>query len=266
VALNSVLNGRIVRESAFDDLYVMPGPGDNGTCIGAAYYAYNAVLGHDRAQVHDDPYVGTSYSDAQLREVIVGAGLPLERHEDIAAVAAALIARGRIVGWFQGRMEFGPRALGNRSILANPMLAEMKDVLNARVKHREAFRPFAPSTPAEARSEFFELDVEDPFMLKVCYVRPDKRALLPAITHVDGSARLQTVRRETNPLYHALLVELGRRTGVPVVLNTSFNIMGQPIIESPVEAIRCFFSTGIDELVLGNYVLRKPGHGAAHVS
>jgi carbamoyltransferase len=167
-----------------------------------------------------------------------------------------------VIGWFQGRMEFGPRSLGNRSILANPMLPDMKAVLNARVKHREAFRPFAPSCPVERAADFFDSPVETPFMLKVCPVREDAKAKLPAITHVDGSARLQTVDRRVNPRFHALLTEFGKLTSVPVLLNTSFNVMGEPIIESPIQAIRCFYSTGLDELILGNYVVRKPAHGS----
>ncbi|ACY17561.1 carbamoyltransferase [Haliangium ochraceum] len=258
VALNSVMNGRIARESPFDDLYVMPGAGDNGTCIGAAYYVYNTVLGQPRNFVHDDPYVGTEYSDEEIRAVIERCGLPIERYDDIESVAAELLVKGRMLGWFQHRMEFGPRSLGARSILANPMLPDMKAVLNARVKHREPFRPFAPSCPSERMSEFFDSTVDTPFMLKVCNVHLEKRESLPAITHVDGSARLQTVHADLHPRYHKLLTEFGARTGVPVLLNTSFNIMGEPIIEHPIQAVRCFFSTGLDELILGNYVIRKP--------
>jgi carbamoyltransferase len=260
VALNSVMNGRIGREGPFEDLYVMPGAGDNGTSIGAAFQVWNGVLGQPRVTVHDDPFVGTSYDDAEIERTLRACCLPVERHEDIETVTADLLARGRMVGWLQGRMEFGPRSLGNRSILANPMLPDMKLVLNARVKHREAFRPFAPSCPEERAADFFENRGPTPFMLEVCAVRSEARDKLPAITHVDGSARLQTVAARVNPRFHRLLTEFGRLTGVPVLLNTSFNIMGEPIIESPVQAIRCFFSTGLDELVLGNYLVRKAGH------
>lgn len=257
VALNSVMNGRLVRESGFQDLYVMPAAGDNGTGIGASSYLYHAELGHPRSFVHNDPYVGTSYSDAQIKRALDEAKLRPERVEDPARVAAEIIHQGMILGWFQGRMEIGPRSLGNRSILADPTRPEMKDKLNAEVKHREPFRPFAPSVIVEKRSEYFQIEVEDPFMLKVCYVRPEKRAALPAITHVDGTARLQTVRKDINPLYHRLISELGLRNGIPVVLNTSFNVMGEPIVESPLDAIRCFYSTGIDALIVGNYLLKK---------
>ncbi len=257
VALNSVMNGRIVRESGFEDIYVMPAAGDNGTAIGAAFYVWNGILGNERSFVHDNPYVGTSYSKEEIDAVIKECKLTAVWHDDIAAEAARLLHEGNIIGWFQGAMEIGPRALGNRSILADPTKSDMKDKINAEVKHREAYRPFAPSVPAEFARDYFDIEVEAPFMLKVCDVKPGKCACLPAITHVDGSARVQTVRKETNPLYHDLMVKFGELGGVPVVLNTSFNVMGEPIVESPMDAIRCFFSTGLDKLVLGNYVIGK---------
>jgi carbamoyltransferase len=257
VALNSVMNGRIVRESGFDDIYVMPAAGDNGTGIGAAYYVYNCIHNHPRGSVHNDPYVGNSYTNEQIKAVLDEAKLKAEWQEDVAGAAARLLHAGKIIGWFQGRMEIGPRSLGNRSILADPTRADMKDKVNAEVKHREAYRPFAPSVPAERKEEFFLSKVEAPFMLKVCDVRPDKRSVVPAITHVDGSARLQTVRKEINPLYHELLTKFGELSKVPVLLNTSFNVMGEPIVESPVDAVRCFYSTGLDALFVGNYLLRK---------
>lgn len=257
VALNSVMNGRIVREAGFDDIYVMPAAGDNGTAIGAAMYVYNVVLGQPRVAVHDDPYLGTSYTDEYIENVIRGSKLGVHKHDDIASVVARLLADGRIVGWFQGRMEIGPRALGNRTILADPTRADMKDKVNAEVKHREAFRPFAPSVLAEATDTYFDVIGESPFMLKVCPVRPEMRDRLPAITHVDGSARLHTVHRETNPLYYDLIGKFGEITGTPVVLNTSFNIMGEPIVESPEQAMRCFFTTGLDALAMGSYLITK---------
>ena len=257
VALNSVMNGRIVRESEFDDLYVMPAAGDNGTAIGAAYYVLNGLSGVERDYVHNNPYVGTGYSQAEIDAVMRDCKLDPEYHDDIAPEAARLLKEGHIIGWFQGKMEIGPRALGNRSILADPTQKDMKDKINAEVKHREAYRPFAPSVAVEAMRDYFESEVEAPFMLKVCDVRPDKRDTLPAITHVDGSARMQTVRQEINPLYHSLLTEFGKLSGVPVLLNTSFNVMGEPIVESPYDAIRCFYSTGLDKLVIGNCILGK---------
>ena len=257
VALNSVMNGRILREAGFDDIYVMPAAGDNGTAIGAAVYVNNVLLSQPRVCVHEDPYIGTSYSDERIGKVIRDCKLPAERHDDMASVAARLVADGKIVGWYQGRMEIGPRALGNRTILANPILPDMKDRVNAEVKHREAFRPFAPSVQMEAKDKYFDVIGESPFMLKVCPVRPEMRDLLPAITHVDGSARLHTVRKEINPLYHDVIGEFGKLTGTPVVLNTSFNIMGEPIVESPEDAIRCFSSTGLDALAMGSFLITK---------
>lgn len=257
VSLNSVMNGRILRETRFKDLYVMPAAGDNGTSIGAAYYVHHEVLGNRKRFLHSNPYVGNAYGKEEIRRVLEECKLPYTESEDICAETAKLLKDGNIIGWYQGRMEIGPRALGNRSILADPTLPGMKDKINAEVKHREAYRPFAPSAPAEVRQDYFEIEVEAPFMLKVCFVKEDQRSVIPAITHVDGSARLQTVRQETNPRYHRLLTEFGKLSGVPVLLNTSFNIMGEPIVESPLHAIRCFFSTGLDVLVLDDFIVRK---------
>ena len=257
VALNSVMNGRIVRETPFRDVYVMPAAGDNGTSIGAAYYLYNGILKKARNYKHMNPYTGTAYSNEEIERVLTGAKLKATYTKDITQKAAELLADGKIIGWFQGPMEIGPRALGSRSILANPAFPQMKDKINAEVKFREAYRPFAPSALEENYREYFEMDVKAPFMLKVCQVREDKQAIIPAITHVDGSARLQTVSRETHPRYHELISKLGMLTGVPVVLNTSFNIQGEPLVESPKDAIRCFYSTGLDALCMGNYILEK---------
>ena len=259
VALNSVANGRLVRESGFKDLYVMPAAADNGTAIGAAFYVYNSILGQPRRYVHDNPYVGTEYANAAVQKMLEEFKLDYRFLPDgrLEAATADLLQRGMIIGWFQGRMEIGPRALGNRSILANPTLPDMKAQINAQVKHREAFRPFAPACPLDDTPHYFEQHVEDPFMLKVCRVRPEMQAVIPAVTHVDGTARLQTVHRETNPRFYGLLKEFEKRSGVPVLLNTSFNVMGEPIVESPQDAVRCFFSTGLDYLVLGNYIVGK---------
>ena len=257
VSLNSVMNGRIVRESDFDDLYVMPAAGDNGTAIGAAFVVYNRTSGHEREFVHNDPFVGNDYSDSEISKTIRDCKLRATKHEDIESIGADMLQDGKILGWFQGRMEIGPRALGNRSILANPTLPHMKDKINADVKHREAYRPFAPSATIEDQHRFFEDLGDNPFMLKVCDVLPEHKATLPAITHVDGSARLQTVHKETNSRYHGLISKFGERSGVPVVLNTSFNVVGEPIVESPIDAIRCFFSTGIDALIIGDFLIKK---------
>jgi carbamoyltransferase len=257
VALNSVMNGRIVRETPFKDAYIMPAAGDNGTSIGAAYYVYHHILGAKERSYHNSPYVGNEYSNEQVESVLKESKLKYRKSANICQEAARMLREGNILGWFQGRMEIGPRALGNRSILADPSLPGMKDKINAEVKHREAYRPFAPSVLAEARLDFFKSEVEAPFMLKVCDVREDKKDIIPAITHVDGSARIQTVRKDTNPRYHELLSEFGRLSGVPVLLNTSFNIMGEPIVESPVDALRCFFTTGLDVLVINDFIIEK---------
>lgn len=257
VSLNSVMNGRIIRESKFKDIYVMPAAGDNGTAIGAAFYLYNGIFNKPRIFEHLNPYVGTSYTNEEIEKVLKRSKLDYKYHEDICEKTASLLEQGKILGWFQGSMEIGPRALGSRSILANPAFPDMKDKINAEVKFREAYRPFAPSVIEEAKNDFFDIEVEDPFMLKVCNVLKDKQKIIPAITHVDGSARLQTVKKELHPRYYDTIRKLGLKTGVPVVLNTSFNIQGEPIVESPHDAIRCFYSNGLDALVIGNYVLTK---------
>lgn len=257
VSLNSVMNGRIVRESGFKDVYVMPAAGDNGTSIGAAYYIYNAILKNPRTEPHMNAYLGTEYSNQQIESILKECKLDYTFFENIEQKTAELLHAGNILCWFQGRMEIGPRALGGRSIIADPTNKSMKDKINAEVKHREAYRPFAPSVIMEAASDYFDLTVEDPFMLKVCNVKAEMMALLPAITHVDGTARAQTVNKDTNPRYHKMITEFGKLSGVPVILNTSFNIMDEPIVESPYDAIRCFFSTGLDYLIIGNYVVRK---------
>jgi carbamoyltransferase len=259
VALNSVANGRLVRESGFKDLYVMPAAGDNGTAIGAAFYVYNSLLGNPRGYVHDDPFVGNQYSNESIKKLLDEFKITYQYlpDEELEIATAKLLQEGHIIGWFQGRMEIGPRALGNRSILANPTLKNMKDKINAQVKHREPFRPFAPACPIEDTPRFFEQNVADPFMLKVCNVLPDKQAVIPAVTHVDGTARLQTVHKETNPRFYRLLKEFEKLSGVPVLLNTSFNVMGEPIVESPIDAVRCFYTTGLDYLILGNYMISK---------
>ena len=257
VALNSVVNGRILRECRFKDLYVMPAAGDNGTSIGAAFYVWNKILGNRERYHHNDPYPGLGYSNEEIEKTLKECKLPYARSSQVEKDTAQMLKSGKIIAWFQGRSEIGPRALGNRSIICDPTLPHMKDKINAEVKHREAYRPFAPSATTECRKEFFEIEVEAPFMLNVCMVRPEKISVLPAITHVDGSARLQTVRKEINPRYHALISEFGKLTGVPVILNTSFNIMGEPMVETPLDAIRCFYSTGLDVLVIGDFIVKK---------
>jgi carbamoyltransferase len=259
VALNCVANGRVIRETPFDDIFIQPAAGDDGTAIGCASYLYHVLMGHDRGEPLRTAYLGDGFTDGDVQACLDAKGVGYRRMErdELLRFTAQQVADDRIVGWFQGRMEFGPRALGNRTILANPCNPEMKDILNHRVKHREPFRPFAPSALLDRAGEFFDLDVPSPFMLLVAPVHPDQRDAVPAITHVDGSARLQTVTRDENPLYHDLIAEFARITGVPVVLNTSFNVRGEPIIRTPDDAYACFESTGIDTLVMHDFVVEK---------
>jgi carbamoyltransferase len=262
VAFNCVANGKIFDQTPFSDVYVQPAAGDGGLSVGAAYYVYHQILGRPRCFLMDHAYWGPQFTPEAIRQALEGSQtgkFPVAElaDEKLARAAAKHIAGGKIVGWFQGRAEWGPRALGNRSILADPRRAEMKDVLNQRIKHREPFRPFAPSILEEETAEYFERSHPSPFMNLAYSVRPEKRLMIPAPTHVDGTGRLQTVSRRTNPLYWALIKEFQKLTGVPVLLNTSFN-ENEPIVLTPQEAIDCFLRTKMDVLVLGNYLVEKP--------
>jgi carbamoyltransferase len=258
VALNAVANGRIRPETPFDEVYVQPAAGDSGTALGAAFDVWNEALGRPRSFVMRHAFTGPSYTEGEIQSALAAAGLEGARLADdvLYRTVAERIAAGDVVGWFQGRMELGPRALGNRSILADPRRIEMKDVLNARVKHREAFRPFAPSVLAERTEEWFDQSYPSPFMVLVYNVLPEKRRLVPAVTHVDGTGRLQTVDRDANPNYHRLIREFEGLTGVPIVLNTSFNET-EPIVMSPEHALETFAKTRIDVLVIGNHVVQR---------
>ncbi len=261
VALNCTMNGKIVQETPFERVYIQPAAYDAGTGLGAALYVKHEVLEKPRDLVMDHCYWGLEYSNRACRDALEQAGLAYEElPEDVLVEkAAAQVADGRILGWYQGRFEWGPRALGNRSIVCDARNPGMKDILNHRIKHRESFRPFAPSVTAEDASTYFELDGPSPFMLLTCRVHPAQRDTIPAITHVDGTARVQTVDCATNPRYWKLLKAFQRRTGVAVVLNTSFN-ENEPIVNTPKEAIDCFRRNDMDVLVLGTYlVLRKTG-------
>jgi carbamoyltransferase len=258
VALNCVMNGMIFEQTPFTDLFIQPAANDAGTSLGAAFYVYHHKLGNPKSFVMEHAYLGPEFSTDRCRRALEGAGVryrALPREQVIAATADVLAASG-IVGWFQGRMEFGPRALGNRSILADPRRPGMKDILNARIKHREPFRPFAPSILEEATSEYFEQDYPSPYMLLTHRVRPEKREVIPAPTHVDGTGRLQTVRRDQNPIYYDLIKAFEARTGVPVLLNTSFN-ENEPICCTPEEAVDTFVRTRMDVLVLGDLYAEK---------
>jgi len=269
-AMNSVANGKIFDKTPFKEVYIQAAAGDAGGALGAAFYVWHQILGHERNFVMENAYWGPQFSEAEISnelrvmsDALRKQGCHVEKIDDkkgLCKITAKLIADGKVVGWFQGRMEWGPRALGNRSIVVDPRRAEMKDVLNARIKRREPFRPFAPSILLEDTGEYFERNYPDPFMIKVYPIRPEKRSVIPAVTHVDGTGRLQTVRREENPLYWELIKEFENITGVPVVLNTSFN-ENEPIVCTPREALNCFLRTKMDVLILGNYFIEREGTG-----
>ena len=265
-AMNSVANGKIRSHTPFTEVFIQPAAGDNGTALGAALDAWHSTGQRQSEPRMSHSYWGTEYDDTAIAKVIDDSSVVTQQRcswqtfEDEAALCketAALIADGNIVGWFQGRMEWGARALGNRSILADPRRRDMRDVINQKIKFRERFRPFAPSVLAEAIDEYFIDAVHDPFMIQVYPVRPEKRATIPAVTHVDGSGRLQSVSRESNARYCALIRAFQAQTGVPILLNTSFN-ENEPIVERPEQALDCFLRTDMDVLVMGQHLLRKP--------
>ena len=264
VALNGVANYRILKESPFDNIHIPPSPGDAGSAVGCAqylYYIYHKnprIIEKDQAKIiSENIYVGPTYSNEEIREFLDSNNIPYQQlqHNELLQTTAKLIADGNIVGWYQGKMEWGPRALGSRSILADPRKAEMKDILNEKIKHRESFRPFAPSILEEYVSEYFDIDRPSPYMLFVAPVR--KPELIPAVTHVDGTGRLQTVNRDTNPLYYDLINEFYKITGVPVIINTSMNVMGEPIVNTPEQAYQMIVKTDMDCIVMGNCLVRK---------
>jgi carbamoyltransferase len=264
-ALNSAANGKIHERTPFREVFIQPAAGDDGTAVGAAYWVEHMVLGRPRRFVMEHAYTGPAYGDPQIEAAIERArrtgwdgSVEVRRlaDADLYQEVAAAIAAGKVVGWFQGAMEWGPRALGNRSIVADPRRADMKDVLNTRIKHRETYRPFAPSVLEERVGRYFERTEPSPFMLMVYRVREAERRNVPAVTHVDGTGRLQTVSRHTNPRYHALISEFERQTGIGLVLNTSFN-EHEPIVATPDDALACYRKTRMDVLALGNWVLTR---------
>ena len=282
VALNCVANGRILRESGFERLWIQPAAGDAGGALGAALSAWHQHLGKARTPNPQDSmagaYLGPGYGREEIRAALAGEGAAFEELEEdqLRPRVAELLAAGKVVGWFQGRMEFGPRALGNRSILGDPRNPDMQTAMNLKIKQRESFRPFAPAVKAEAAADWFQLDAPSPYMLLVAPVREPiespaqadgegferlkaVRGKIPAVTHVDCSARVQTVHRETNPGFHSLLEQFERRTGCPVLVNTSFNVRGEPIVCSPLDAWKCFLRTEMDCLAIGNFLLQRPG-------
>ncbi|MGH9172984.1 MAG: carbamoyltransferase family protein [Vicinamibacterales bacterium] len=267
-AMNSVANGKIREHTPFTDVFIQPASGDNGTALGAAYHVWNQELGQPRTFVMSHGYWGPEFVNGEIDAALSAraddlraSGCEVRVMPDQAGLVdwtAARIADGQIVGWFQGRMEWGARALGNRSILADPRRADMREIINTKIKFREKFRPFAPTVLEEAHDEYFVGSVADPFMMQVYSIRPEKRDVIPAVTHVDGSGRLQTVNREANARYWELIRAFGRRTGVPILLNTSFN-ENEPIVLQPAEALDCFLRTRMDVLVLGDHAIAKRG-------
>ncbi|MDQ1329876.1 MAG: carbamoyltransferase [Thermodesulfobacteriota bacterium] len=291
VALNCVANGRLYREGPFERIWIQPAAGDAGGALGAALYVWHNTLGNkreadDKNDFQKGTYLGTEYSDGYIRDFLESKHIPFIaiKEEDLSEKIARPLAEGHVIGWFQGRMEFGPRALGARSILGDARSPEMQSVMNLKIKYRESFRPFAPAVLSECSNEWFDMQDEDtrsgfssPYMLMVTDVKKDKikavnkrvpglkgldllkaeRSDIPAVTHVDNSARIQTVHSETNPLFHSLIEAFYKQTGCPVIINTSFNVRGEPIVESPEDAYRCFMRTEMDYLVLGTYLLDK---------
>jgi carbamoyltransferase len=257
VALNSKANGKIIASGLVDKVFVQPAASDDGVALGAALAPHL----DDHGKLPNKPmrhgYWGPAFDDGAIESALRTYKLRYTRLPDPAATAAELLSNGRILGWFQGRMEFGPRALGSRSILADPRDPEMNAKVNNAVKFREWWRPFAPSLKKEAAGEYLESATDSPFMILTGQVRPEKCSVIPSVTHVDGSARPQTVEKEINPLYWRLIDEFGKRTGVPVIMNTSFNLRGEAIVHTPTDAIRTFFSSGMDALVMGSFLVEK---------
>ena len=265
VALNSVANGRILRETAFEDLFIQPAAGDSGGAVGAAFYAWHVLLGKPRTFVMEHAYLGQGYDANALADFLHESSIPHESYEDDEKLLERLVedlTAGKVIGWFQGRFEWGPRALGNRSILADPRRAEMKGIVNAKIKFREPFRPFAPVLPEERARESF-LGLSNParqyparFMLQVLPWKNSAGNLVPAVNHA-GTGRVQTLRAEWNPRYFRLVELFGEATGIPILMNTSFNLRGEPMVASPADAWNTFTKSGLDVLVMGNHVVRK---------
>jgi carbamoyltransferase len=262
--LNSVANGKIMQETKFKRFWAQPDPGDGGTSIGVAYYVYNSILENKRNFVLKDAYLGPGFSSENIREFLRKNRIKyveFKKEKDLIKNIAYLIYEDNVVGWFQGRMEWGPRALGSRSILSNACNPKMQEILNLKVKHREKFRPFAPVVCEDDADKYFECDKPIPiptdFMLMVYPIKKQWHSQIPSVTHVDGSGRLQTIRRFQNPLYYDLIKEFGRLSGIPILINTSFNIRGEPIVCTPYDAYKCMMGTGIDYLVLGKFLIKR---------
>ena len=264
VALNSLANGKIIKNTPFKRVFIQPAAGDGGTSLGAAFYVYNTLLKNERKYIMKEAYLGPEYSNLEIKKFLEDNQIKykkFENDEELIKETAKLIYENSVIGWFQGRMEFGPRALGSRSILSNPCNPKMQEILNLKVKHREKFRPFAPAVCIDDAKKYFECDKEIPlladFMLLVYPIKDKYKKLIPAVVHVDGTGRLQTVRREQNKRYYDLIKEFGKLSGIPILINTSFNIRGEPIVCTPYESYRCMMGTGIDYLLLGDYLVKR---------
>ena len=262
VGLNCVANWKILQQTGFENIFIQPAAGDSGGAMGTAFHIYNTLLGRKREFVMNHALLGPSFSNEEIKRVLdtfEAIYEVMETEEELLERTVEMIAAGKVIGWFQGRMEFGPRALGSRSILADPRSEEMKNIINSKVKFREPFRPFAPAVLKELAHEWFEMPagMDAPFMLLVPNVRPEKQEIIPAVTHKDGTGRVQTVTEDINPLYYRLIRRFGEKTGVPVVINTSFNVRGEPIVCTPRDAYNTFVNTGIDAIVIGKYVLTE---------
>ncbi len=264
VALNSVYNGKILRNTPFKKIWIQPNATDGGTCIGAAYYTYNVILGNKRNYQMKDAYLGPGYTTEEIKKFLDENKIKytsFKDDNDIIKSTAKLVAENNVIGWFQGRMEFGPRALGARSILSNPCNPKMQEILNTKVKHREKFRPFAPVVCEDDALKYFDCDEPIPeptdFMLMVYPIRKEWQNKIPAVTHVDGSGRLQTIRKHQNFRYYEAIKEFGKITGIPIMINTSFNIRGEPIVCTPYDAYKCMMGTGIDYLVIDKFLVKR---------
>ena len=264
VALNGVANGKILKDGPFKKIHIPPSPGDAGSAIGCAMYAYYSIFQKERnisldkdSMIRNNVYIGPEYNNEKIEEFLKLHNIPYEKleHDHLLKKTVELISKQKVVGWYQGRMEWGPRALGNRSILGDPRSEKMKDILNEKIKHREKFRPFAPSILEEYTSEYFDIDISSPYMLLVAKVK--KPEIIPAITHIDGTGRLQTVSKKSNPLYYDLINEFFNQTGVPVLINTSMNVRGEPIVNTPEHAFSMLLKTDMDAIVMGNYLIQK---------
>jgi len=262
--LNSVANGKILKNTIFEHFWTQPDPGDGGTSIGAACYVYNTILGNKRKFILNDAFLGPEFSTESIKNFLDKNNIQYSKfknEKEMIKTTAKLIYDNKVIGWFQGRMEFGPRALGNRSILANPCNPKAKELLNSKVKHREKFRPFAPVVCEDDALKYFDCDKPIPkptdFMLMVYPIKEELRKKIPSVTHVDGSGRLQTIKKEQNPLYYGLIKEFGKLSGIPILINTSFNVRGEPIVCTPYDAYKCMMGTGIDYLIMDKFLIRR---------